>query len=197
MASLGRDGEAAYSSGSEDRHWEEVAERLAQQARGMNAVKRIAPVIAGLISLVGVTGLVLVMTSQPAAPSYARGVFLTGLAVASLWLLIPAVLAPVIYEITQDAVVEPSPRSRILGALAAAAVTAPALLHAALMLLRHVYSDAAPASPAMARFLELPSTALIVIMFAVPVLLVGALYRRLLRVGDLRSQRRDPWSIGE
>jgi len=144
--------------------------------------------LAGLIVLLGISGLVIGMNSQPGQPAYDLGVLLTGLAASSLWLVVPFVIVPPFYKATQDAVVDPSPRSRRWGAALSAAAVAPSVVHGAVMLLGHVlaYTEHDPVLEQALADVVIP---LRWIMVAVPVLLFLAIVGRIRRSGAVRSGR--------
>ena len=178
----------------DDEPWDDAAEDFEEEGPKRKSVT-LGGAMAGLIVLLGISGLVIGMNSQPGQPSYDLGVLLTGLAVSSLWLVVPFVIVPPFYKATQDAVVDPSPRSRHWGVALSAAAIAPSVVHGAVMLLGNVLAYTEH-DPALEQALDAAVLPLRWIMVAVPVLLFLAIVGRIRRSGAVRAQRDSDWPMG-
>ncbi|MGW9402817.1 hypothetical protein ACWGQ2_02480 [Arthrobacter sp. NPDC055585] len=152
--------------------------------------------LAGLIVLLGISGLVIGMNSEPGQSAYNLGVLLTGLAVSALWLVVPFVIVPPFYRATQSAVVEPSPTSRRWGAVLSAAAIAPSVVHGAVMVLGTVLAYTQH-NQALEQTLDAAVIPLRWIMVAVPVLLFLVLVWRIKRSGAVRAQGESEGSVGK
>lgn len=172
----------------DDEQWDDAAEESEEQEPKRKSVT-LGGALAGLIVLLGISGLVIGMNSQPGQPAYDLGVLLTGLAVSSLWLVVPFVIVPPFYRATQDAVVDPSPRSRRWGAALSAAAIAPSVVHGAVMLLGTVLAYTEQ-DPVLEQALDAAVIPLRWIMVAVPVLLFLSIVGRIRRSGAVRAQRK-------